>query len=373
MLTEPICIPITVEGAAYQVRLAAGLSGLGAALAELFPVGRVVVVTNTVVGPLHAEAVERELRGAGWEPVRVTIPDGEERKDATTWLGLVEALLDARVDRRTPVVALGGGVTGDLVGFAAASTNRGLPFVQVPTTLLAMVDASVGGKTGFNTRHGKNLVGAFWQPRLVWAPLSTLETLPDEELRCGLGEVVKHAVIAGEEAFARCEALAPRLVARDPGALATVVADSVRTKAAVVEADPRESGLRATLNLGHTAGHAIEAVAGYGELRHGEAVAMGLVAIARFTRERGWLDQAGLPERLESLLRALQLPVAPPAGLGHDELLAAVGFDKKRARGKLTLAVPVAIGQVELRSLPIEEVGGLIGCLFDRPGPGDRS
>lgn len=366
MLSEPIRIPVAVEGAAYEVRLAAGLMGLGEALGEVLPRGRVAVVTNTVVGPLHGAATEAELAAAGWEPVRITIPDGEDRKNASTWMGLVEALLDARVDRKTPVLALGGGVTGDLVGFAAASTNRGLPFVQVPTTLLAMVDASVGGKTGFNTRHGKNLVGAFWQPRLVWAPFSTLATLPDAELRCGLGEVVKHAVIAGEEAFARCEALAPRLAARDPEALARVVADSVRTKAAVVAADPREAGLRAVLNLGHTAGHAVEAVAGYGKLRHGEAVAMGLLAMARYTRERGWLADPALPDRVERLLRALALPVDVPPGLGREELVAAVGFDKKRARGKLTIAVPASFGQVELRSLPIEEVGGLIDCLFVR-------
>lgn len=364
MLTESIRVPVEIQGEPYDVRLEPGFAGLGAGLAEVFPVGRAVLVTNTVVGPLHADAALGALAAAGWEVTPVTIPDGEERKDASTWLGLVEALLDARVDRRTPVVALGGGVTGDLVGFAAASANRGLPFVQVPTTLLAMVDASVGGKTGFNTRHGKNLVGAFWQPRLVWAPLAALRTLPDAELRCGLGEVVKHAMIAGEEAFARCEALAPGLAAREEAALATVVADSVRTKAAVVAADPRESGLRAILNLGHTAGHAVETVAGYGALRHGEAVAMGLVAMARFAAARGWVEDAALPDRVERLLVALGLPVRPPAGLDRAALVAAAGFDKKRARGTLTIAVPVALGRVELRPLPVEAVDGLIDALL---------
>lgn len=360
MLSESSVVPITVEGGTYPVVLAPDLTGLGTALAEVLPVGRCALVTNDVVGPLHADAALAALRGTGWDPARIALANGEHHKNAATWLGLVDALLDAGVDRRTPVLALGGGVTGDMVGFAAASTLRGVPFVQVPTTLLAMVDASVGGKTGVNTRHGKNLLGAFWQPRLVYAPFASLRTLSDPELRCGLGEVVKHAVIAGEEAFAACEHHAPALVARDETALARVVRDSVRTKARVVEADPRESGLRAILNLGHTVGHAVESVAGYGALRHGEAVALGLVAIARFARSRGWTTDPALPDRLERLLDALGLPVCLPLDLDPEALAAAVFFDKKRTRGSITIAVPVALGRVDLRPLGVEEVPDLI-------------
>lgn len=363
MLSDLIRVPVTVEGLSYDVVLTASFAGLGEELAKVFPRGRCAVVTNDVVGPLHLEALVANLEAAGWSVATITLPDGEERKDAQNWLGCVNALLDAKVDRKTPVLALGGGVTGDLVGFAAASVLRGVPFVQVPTTLLAMVDASVGGKTGVNTRQGKNLLGAFWQPRLVWAAQGTLATLPDDELRCGLGEVVKHALLSGEAELARCEALAPRLVARDPAALALVVADSVRCKAAVVTADPRETGVRATLNLGHTMAHAIETVAGYGALRHGEAVALGLVAILRYARQRGWLVDAALPERVESLLAALKLPLHIPGGLGHEALVAAAGFDKKRTRGTITLAVPVSVGNVDLRPLPLELVGDLVTCL----------
>jgi 3-dehydroquinate synthase len=355
---------VNIAGAAYDVVLADDFGGVGDALAERLPRGRCVVVTNPVVGPLHATGLLDALAGAGWTPVVLEVPDGEQAKRLDAWAALVDALLDARVDRRTPVLALGGGVTGDLVGFAAASVLRGVPFVQVPTTLLAMVDASVGGKTGVNTRQGKNLVGAFHQPSLVWAPFGALGTLPDDELRCGLGEVVKHAVIAGEDALLACEALAPALVRRDPDALRRVVADSVRTKARIVADDPLEHGARALLNLGHTLGHALEQVCGYGVLRHGEAVALGLLAIARWGESTGALDRTGLSRRLESLLRALGLPTRPPSGLDPGELARAVGFDKKRERGRLRVVLPLAPGRVVLHDLPGEQIPSLVAALF---------
>lgn len=370
MPNDLIRIPVTVEGVSYPVLLTAGLDGLGDALTEVFPAGRrCVLVTNTVVGPLHRDQAVAGLTAAGWEISVVTITDGEERKDADNWLSCVYGLLDARVDRKTPVLALGGGVTGDLVGFAAASVLRGVPFVQVPTTLLAMVDASVGGKVGINTAHGKNLLGAFWQPSLVYAAQSTLRTLPDEEMRCGLGEVVKHAVLSGEEALRAVEERADALVARDPGALAEVVADSVRCKAAVVAADPRENGVRATLNLGHTLGHAVERVAGYGAIRHGEAVALGLVGMCRFAASRGWITDPALPARIGRLLERLGLPIEAPPGLDPAALVEAAGFDKKRTRGTLLLVVPVAAGNVQLRSLPLDEVPELVSALYAPPVP----
>ncbi len=357
-------IPVNIEGAAYDVVIAPGFAGLGEALGAVAPKGRCVIVTNAVVGPLHAPALRAELLGAGWEVSCLDVPDGEAHKTLANWSALLHAILELGVDRRTPILALGGGVTGDLVGFAAASVLRGLPFVQLPTTLLAMVDASVGGKTGVNTAHGKNLVGAFHQPRLVWASLATLSTLPREELRGGLGEVVKHALIAGECALAACEASAPALRAGDPEALARVVAESVVTKAGIVAADPLEQGSRALLNLGHTLGHALEAVLGYGVLRHGEAVGLGCLAMTRFARAQGWLPDPGLPERLERLLCALELPTHVPGAPSPLALAKAVGFDKKRLRGMIRIVVPIAPGRVELRSLPLNEIPALVASLW---------
>lgn len=360
-------VPVNIAGAGYEVVLADDFVGIGDALSALLPRGRCVVVTNPIVGPLHASGLLDALTSAGWDPVAVEVADGEHAKHLDTWRSLVDALLDARVDRRTPVLALGGGVTGDLVGFAAATVLRGVPFVQVPTTLLAMVDASVGGKTGVNTRQGKNLVGAFHQPSLVWAPFHTLGTLPDDELRCGLGEVVKHAVIAGEDALVACEALAPALVGLEPAALRRVVADSVRTKAAIVADDPLEQGSRALLNLGHTLGHALEQVCGYGVLRHGEAVALGLLAMTRWVAATGELEQPDLPARLERLLGALDLPTVPPTGLDPAALARAVGFDKKRARGRLRVILPLAPGRVVLHDLAPEQIPALVATLFPDP------
>lgn len=356
-------VSVTIADAAYDVVLAGGLAGLGAAVGAVARPGRVALVTNDRVGPLHGDAAEASLAAAGWEPRRVTIPDGEARKDLGTWSALVDALLSAGIDRRTPVVALGGGVTGDIAGFAAASVLRGVPFVQVPTTLLAMVDASVGGKVGVNTAHGKNLVGAFYQPRLVYAPLDTLGTLPDAELRCGLGEVVKHALIAGAGELDELEADAAGLLARDPAALARWVVRSVRCKAGVVAADPLEAGVRATLNLGHTLGHAVEAVEGFGQVRHGEAVAIGLIAITRFSEARGWAEP-GLARHVERVCAALELPLRCSDSLDADAIVRAVAFDKKRERATLTIVVPCAPGRVELRQLPVAEVADLARYLF---------
>ena len=359
-------VTVEVDGSRYRVELAPGVVGLAASMAAVLPRGRAVLVTNDLVGPLHGDAVEAELSGGGWEVSRVTLPDGEANKTLDTWTWLADRILDTMPDRRTPVIALGGGVTGDIVGFAAASVLRGLPFVQVPTTLLAMVDASVGGKVGVNTPHGKNLVGAFWQPRLVFAPFDTLHTLPDDELRCGLGEVVKHAILSGEAALASLEADAPALRRRDAPALARAVRASVECKAAVVAADPREVGVRATLNLGHTLGHAVERVAGYGRVRHGEAVAIGLIGVLRYCEARGWAAP-GLTRRVEAICTLLELPVITPQDLDPAALVQAITFDKKRDRATITLVVPTAPGRVDLRPLPLAEVPGLVDALFGSP------
>lgn len=339
------------------------LGGLGAAVAAALRPGRCVVVSDSNVAPLYGEAAILSLREAGFSPSLHSFAAGESNKTLDTYQALVQEILAAGVDRATPVLALGGGVVGDMAGFAAATLLRGLAFVQVPTTLLAMVDSSVGGKTGVNAAVGKNLVGAFHQPSLVFAPMDTLATLPDEELRCGLGEVVKHAVLADPAFFAWLESDGWRLLAREPEALRHAVLRCCAIKAAIVARDERETGERALLNLGHTVGHAIEAVAGYGAWRHGEAVAMGLLAEARCAVALG-LAEPSLPGRIAALSRALGLPTELPP-LPPDALRAAMAFDKKRTRGTLTVALPIEIGRACLHAVEpavlLEAIPGLLG------------
>ncbi|MFH1467267.1 MAG: 3-dehydroquinate synthase [Pseudomonadota bacterium] len=332
-----------------------GLEGLGRAMGARFPAGPVFVVTNPVVTPLYLEEVAASLHSAGFEVRPLQIPDGEEHKDATTWLRLLDALLEGGLDRRTPVVALGGGVTGDLVGFAAATALRGVPFVQVPTTLLAMVDASVGGKTGFNTPQGKNLIGAFHQPRLVFSSTHTLATLPDEEWRSGMGEALKHGVIRDASLVAWMREHAEGLRRRDPSLTVHIVRRCCEIKAGIVAEDEREAGLRAILNFGHTAGHALETALGHGAIRHGEAVALGMLVEARLALAMGWCTERDLPARLRSMARALGLPTSlAPWGLGpagaelSAKLDAALRMDKKTVRGTLTFVAPVTMGEVRL-------------------------
>ena len=336
----------TVELGERSYPIAFGaLSELGKRMAEIREPGPCVVVTNPVVEALYGEACLRALQNSGWTPHLLQIPDGEAHKTLETWTKLVGQLIAAGVDRRTPVVALGGGVTGDVVGFAAASALRGLPLVQVPTTLLSMVDSSVGGKTGVNVAAGKNLVGAFYQPELVYVDVACLETLPAEEIRCGLGEVVKHAVIAGEPFFSRLETLVPEINRRDSQALLEIVDACCMIKAAVVAEDEKESGRRAILNLGHSIGHAIEHVMGFGVVRHGEAVAMGVVA------EAAWAQSCGIcpPHvvvRIEKLITSLGLRTQVKCQ--KNDLIAALYKDKKMSRAKLLLPVPVGIGEIRL-------------------------
>ncbi len=365
-------IPLTLG---YTVVIAPAFAGLGAAMrvalegdvweSKGHPTRRCLVVTNEIVDSLHGASARDALAAAGWLPVTVRIPEGERHKTTETWLALVDAILDVGIDRRTPIVALGGGVVGDVAGFAAATLLRGVPIIQVPTTLLAMVDASVGGKTGVNGRQGKNLIGAFHQPRLVWAAVSALTTLPVAEVRCGLGEIVKHAVIDGEAAFAALESSAGPLSVGDPTALVAAIEHSVTTKARIVDADPHERGPRAVLNLGHTVGHAIEAVAGFGVVPHGQAVALGLLAEARWAAHN--LPGAGpaLPARVERLLGRLGLAVRPPSVLDVEALVAAIAFDKKRAHAMVQIAVPVAVGDVRLHLLPLSAASGLIRALWE--------
>lgn len=303
---------------------------------------QVMVVTNETVGPLYLSAVESALSGYRLE--RVVLPDGEQYKTLQTLDRIYTALLEARFDRRCTLVALGGGVVGDMTGYAAASYQRGVNFIQVPTTLLSQVDSSVGGKTGVNHPLGKNMIGAFHQPQCVIADTATLDTLPDRELSAGLAEVIKYGLINDPDFFDWLERNMGALVARDPAALAYAIERSCTDKAAVVAADEREAGQRALLNLGHTFGHAIETGMGYGNWLHGEAVGAGMCLAARLSVGLGWLDQASLT-RIERLIASAGLPVGPPGEVPADRLLELMAVDKKVLDGQLRLVLLRAIGE----------------------------
>lgn len=351
---------VALGARSYPVEVAPDFAGLGAAVVEV-GLRRVVVVTNPVVGRLYLPAVMAELADAGLQVEALQTADGEANKTVATWERLVADLLALGVDRSTGIVALGGGVTGDLAGFAAATCLRGLPFVQVPTTLLAMVDSSVGGKTGVNARGGKNLVGAFHQPRLVWAALHTLASLPAPELQSGLAEGVKHGLVADAALWAWCEAHAEALAAGAPEALGHLILESVRVKAEIVGRDEREAGVRGLLNFGHTAGHALESALGPGRLRHGQCVALGMVAECRAAAAAGDLASLAV-SNVEELLLALGLPPRGPA-VPLPLLVDASRMDKKRARGIVRAPVPTHLGHAEMRPLGPQEVERLLRLL----------
>lgn len=296
----------------------------------------------------HAECTEALLRDVNFEVQRVELPPGEQEKCLATVSRLYDVLAELRADRRTLIVAVGGGVIGDLAGFVAATFNRGLPFLQIPTTLLAMVDSSVGGKVGINHPRAKNLIGAFHQPIGVWIDISVLDTLPEREYRSGLAEVVKYGVILDADFFAYLEGRVPQLLARDPETVQTIVQRSCELKAEVVRQDEREeTGLRAVLNYGHTFAHAFETVAGYGTWLHGEAVAAGMICASTLAERLGRID-ADVTRRQRTLLKALGLPTRPEASWSHDALIAAMQNDKKNVGGKLRFVLPSRLGACEL-------------------------
>jgi 3-dehydroquinate synthase len=312
-----------------------------------------VVADANVLG--HARPLADALAAAGIEPETATIPPGEASKSPTRAGALYDRLIDLRADRHTAILAVGGGVTGDLAGFVAATYARGLPLLMAPTTLLAQVDSSVGGKVGVNHPKAKNIIGAFHQPVGVWIDTATLATLPPRELRCGLAEVVKYGVILDADFFAFVESHADALLRLEPAATRRAVARSCELKADVVARDEREeTGLRHVLNFGHTIGHAIEAVAGYGgRFQHGEAVAAGMVLESRLAERLGWVE-AAFVERLRALLDRLGLPTAAP-GLDRDALLDAMARDKKNRGGRVRFILPRALGEVELTDAPTAE------------------
>lgn len=336
-------LTVSLGERSYPIHIGAGLLG-NAELYAPHAAGRIAaIVSNETVAPLYAARVEAALASAGARPMLVTLPDGEAYKDWKTLDRIFAALLQARADRRTVLVALGGGVVGDMAGFAAATYQRGVTHVQVPTTLLAQVDSSVGGKTAINHPLGKNMVGAFHQPAAVIADTDTLATLPAREYASGLAEVAKYGAIRDRTFLDWIEAHAQALVAREPAALAHAIRRSCEIKAAIVAEDERESGARALLNFGHTFGHAIESAAGYGNWLHGEAVAVGMALAARFSVRQGRLGPAEA-DRLVALLERLGLPVAAPA-FPAERWLEFMGRDKKNEGGRVTLILLDGLGQ----------------------------
>ncbi|WP_017757753.1 3-dehydroquinate synthase [Pseudacidovorax intermedius] len=334
----------------YPILIGAGLLAETATYAALPAASAAVIVTNTTVAPLYAQQLRDTLAGR-FATVRVVeLPDGESHKSWETLQTIFDALLAAHCDRRTVLFALGGGVVGDMTGFAAACYMRGVPFVQVPTTLLAQVDSSVGGKTAINHPLGKNMIGAFYQPQLVVCDLETLRTLPPREVSAGLAEIIKYGPIYDMAFFDWIEANIAALVAREPAALAHAVRRSCEIKAAVVGQDERESGLRAILNFGHTFGHAIESGLGYGEWLHGEAVGCGMVMAARLSQKLGGVD-AAFVERLTALVRRAGLPVVGPA-LGAQRYLDLMRVDKKAEAGEIRFVVIDRPGSALMRPAP---------------------
>ena len=328
---------------AYPIHIGRGLLDRAELILPHLKTKRVAIVTNDVVGPLYLERLRATLEAAGVRVSAVVLPDVEANKDWQTLNRIFDMLLSERCERSTTLVALGGGVVGDMGGFAAACYQRGMPFIQIPTTLLAQVDSSVGGKTAINHPQGKNMIGAFYQPRLVLADIDTLATLPDRELSAGLAEVIKYGLIRDPVFLDWLEANLDALVARDPAALAYAIERSCRNKAEVVAADETEQGERALLNLGHTFGHAIETGLGYGEWLHGEAVAAGTMMAAELSRRLGWLQDDDI-ERIATLFARAHLPVWGPK-LGTSRYLELMAHDKKVEAGKLRLVLLREVGR----------------------------
>jgi 3-dehydroquinate synthase len=350
-VTEAQRITVELGARSYDIVVGSGL--LGRAGLEIAPLLRrpdaIIVTDSNVAGTPHLETLERSLDAAGIAHRFILLPPGEATKSMLQLSELLDRLFDLAVDRGTTIVAFGGGVVGDLAGFAAAVAVRGIDYVQVPTTLLAQVDSAIGGKTGINTRHGKNLVGAFHQPRLVLADVAVLGTLPSRELRAGYAEVVKYGLIDRPEFFGWLEAHGRKVLAGDPEARQYAVVESCRAKAAVVAADEREGGTRAVLNLGHTFAHALETVCGYGdELLHGEAVALGLVLAFDLSVRLG-LCPAEDADRVRAHLGASGLPTTLGAirsdGFAADALLRAMAHDKKANAGRPRFVLTRGIGR----------------------------
>ena len=326
----------------YPIEIGEGLLADGALLRRALRAEQLMIVTNETVAPLYLAQLLGHFADRACHTV--ILPDGEAHKTLASFEQILGAMVKQRFERKGAVVALGGGVVGDLAGFAAACYQRGVDYVQIPTTLLAQVDSAVGGKTAVNHPLGKNMIGAFHQPVAVIADTRTLSSLPDRELSAGLAEVIKYGLIGDRPFFEWLEVNVERLLSRDPEALAYAVTRSCRNKAEVVSADEREAGIRATLNLGHTFGHAIEAAMDYGKWLHGEAVAAGMLMAADLSRRMGWLDREDC-ERIEALLSRARLPLRAPAEISQDTFIKYMSLDKKNIGGTIRLVLLKTLGE----------------------------
>lgn len=347
---SPDTLTVPLGDRSYPILIGRNWFGqLGPALRERVSNERVLVVSDNRVNDLYGETVLTSLTNAGLLAEVFVVPEGEQTKTLDTCTDIYTFLLANNYSRETLLVALGGGVVGDLTGFVAATYMRGVPFVQVPTTLLAMVDSSVGGKTGVNHPLGKNMIGAFHQPLLVFIDLACLGTLAPVEFRAGFAEVVKYGVIRDSDFFAFCESEREAVFALDPQALQRAVKTSCTIKAEIVSADEREAGLRAILNFGHTVGHAVESLTNYSLYKHGEAVAIGMVAAGRLAVRMGCFESSE-QERLERVLAQSDLPVSIPSQVETDDLIERLRKDKKVRHGRVRFVLPEAIGRVRVES-----------------------
>ena len=341
-------LKVELKERSYEIHVGNGLLDTCELLLPHLPKKRAAIISNTTVAPLYLQSLQKNLNNAGVETISVILPDGEQYKSIDTLNLIYNGLLQHRCERSTPLIALGGGVIGDMTGFAAATYLRGVPFIQIPTTLLSQVDSSVGGKTGINHPLGKNMIGAFYQPRIVLADVSVLSTLPDKELSAGLAEVIKYGLIRDVDFLLWLEENMEALVSRDTEALKHAITRSCKNKAEIVGIDELESGERALLNLGHTFGHAIESGMGYGVWLHGEAVAAGTVMAADLSHRMGWLDQKDV-DRIKSIFTRAGLPVVAP-NLGVDTYLDLMGMDKKVEGGKIRFVLLKEVGRAVIES-----------------------
>jgi 3-dehydroquinate synthase len=351
---------VDLDDRSYPVYIGRDLFSDSRLLSQHIRGSQVVLVSNETVAPLYMERVRQAL-GERSLVTEVILADGEQHKNLATLNDIFDQVMAEKHSRNTTFVAIGGGVVGDITGFAAACYQRGVHFIQVPTTLLAQVDSSVGGKTAVNHPRGKNMIGAFYQPQAVLIDTNTLHTLPAREFSAGLAEVVKYGLISDEPFYRWLQAEMPRLLAREEAPLAEAIERSCANKAAVVAADEREGGIRAILNLGHTFGHAIETAQGYGNWLHGEAVAAGTVLALRQSSNRGWIDAAEVAA-FEDLLRLMKLPVAPPADMSAEQFLDLMGHDKKVVDGRLRLILLRQIGEACIVDDATEQE---LKCLLD--------
>lgn len=344
------CIKVGLGERSYDILFGSGnLNALPEELAKINFPRKVGLITNTDLVSLYGERVRDMLLDSGMDVSLIVVPEGEDYKNLKTLESIYDQLIGQGFDRSSGLIALGGGVVGDTVGFAAATFLRGIPFVQIPTTLLSQVDSSVGGKTAVNHPLGKNLIGAFYQPKLVLIDIDTLQTLEKRELSAGLAEVVKYGVIRDSEFFAWLDVHAEKLLNLDKECLLHAIKTSCQIKADIVEADEKEQSIRATLNYGHTFGHAIEALSGYGQWRHGEAVAAGMVVAAQISQSRGLCQQDDVA-RIRHLLERMKLPIVPPQ-FSLSEYVDAMKRDKKVSSGTLTMVLNCGIGDAELEKI----------------------